>query len=732
MRGYCTCWLGCIVAVSSRFGDFEKMRMTRREFIAASVLGTAGYSASSGWSLVNAAAARLPDEDGYRLWLRYEPVDSRAGADYRKVVRQIFVSGNSPTGDVIRRELERAMPALLGTAVPLREEITAGSLFIGTPQNSKVISALCGTAELQALGDEGFVLRSGSVQNMPVTVIAANSDIGALYGSFHLLRLMQTGRSIARLDVVERPRLQLRLVNHWDNPNGSIERGYAGRSLWQWNELPEKLSPRYADYARACASIGMNGAVINNVNASGQILATENLRKVAALAAVWRPYGVRMYLSANFAAPQRLGGLATADPLDATVAAWWRAKADELYQLIPDFGGFLVKANSEGQPGPKTYGRTHAEGANCLADALAPHNGKVIWRAFVYDEDVDADRLKRAYLEFTRLDGKFRPNVAIQVKNGALDFQPREPFHPLFGALKETPIIAEIQPSQEYLGQGKHLVYLGPQWEEFLKSDTYARGTGSTVAKVLAGEVQPSRITGMASVVNPGLDANWCGHHFSQANWYACGRLSWNPELTSAQIADEWGRMTFTNDDKVVAAIQQMLLSSHETFVNYTMPLGLHHLIGGDHYAPMPWNDRAPRPDWTASYYHRAAADGIGFDRTKRGNRAVEQYYQPVCDQFNDVAQCPEKYLLWFHRCSWDHRMASGRSLWDELCTKYQSGVAEARVLQEAWQALAGKIDARRHREVAARLAIQVADAAQWRDQILEYFGRFSQRPVRR
>jgi alpha-glucuronidase len=711
------------------------MIMTRREFVAVGLAGTAGLYVGGYATRILAAepaTALPPDEDGSKLWLRYAPSED-AAKNYRKVVQRIRVDGSSAMCRIIRDELRMATTWMLTAPIqPGDAGLAEGTILVGTPASSTPVRELNWAADLRAVGDEGFLIRSVRLENKPVTVIAANTDIGALYGSFHFLRQMQTGQPLDKLNVAERPALQLRLMNHWDNPNGSIERGYAGRSLWQWNELPDKLSPRYTDYARACASIGINGAVINNVNASVQILAPDNLRKVAALADVWRPYGVRMYLSANFAAPQRLGGLATADPLDQKVMDWWKAKADEIYKLIPDFGGFLVKANSEGQPGPKTYGRTHAEGANVLADALAPHKGNVIWRAFVYDEDVDADRIKRAYLEFTRLDGQFRPNVAVQVKNGALDFQPREPFHPLFGALKETPIIAEIQPSQEYLGHAKHLVYLGPQWEQFLKSDTHAKGSGSTVAKVLAGQVQPSRITGMASVVNPGLDANWCGHHFSQANWYACGRLSWNPELSAAQIADEWTRMTFSNDAKVVTVIHQMMMSSHETFVNYTMPLGLHHLIGGDHYAPMPWNDRAPRVDWTATYYHKASGDGIGFDRTKRGNRAVEQYFPPVGDEFDDLKRCPEKYLLWFHRCAWDYRMQSGKTLWDELCAKYQQGAAQAAALQQTWQSLAGKIDARRHKEVADRLAIQVADAAKWRDQILEYFGRFSKRPIPR
>lgn len=322
--------------------------------------------------------------------------------------------------------------------------------------------------------------------------------------------------------------------------------------------------------------------------------------------------------------------------------------------------------------------------------------------------------------------------MLLQVKNGAIDFQPREPFHPLFGALKQTPVIAEIQATQEYLGQAKHLVYLGTMWKEFLDSDTHAKGSGSTVAKVLAGKIQPSHLTGMVSVANPGLDTNWCGHHFSQSNWYAFGRLAWNPELSAEKIAEEWTRLTFTNDDKAVAVLRNLMMGSRETFVNYTMPLGLHHLIGGDHYAPQPWNDRAPRADWTATYYHKAAADGIGFDRTKRGDHAVEQYFPPVCEMFDDITQCPEKYLLWFHRCAWDYQMKSGKILWDALCAKYQAGAKEVAVMQTAWQSLAGKIDARRHKEVADRLAIQAADAATWRDQILEYFGRFSKRAVPR
>jgi alpha-glucuronidase len=710
------------------------MRMSRRQFVATGLAGVAALHVPRCLSAAGFGAPleQPPEEDGYKLWLRYT-TSAAAARDYRNSVRALCVEGASPTCGIIRDEWRAAIPAMLGKAVPLDDtEWRSGTVLIGTPASSRRIRDLNWSAALEAVGSEGFIIRSTRVDGQPVTVVAANSDLGALYGSFHLLRLMQTARPIGRLDITERPALQLRLMNHWDNLNGTIERGYAGRSLWQWDDLSETLDPRYLDYARACASIGINGAVINNVNANVRILSPEYLRKVAALADVWRPLGVRVYLSANFAAPVRLGGLSTADPLEREVANWWRAKANEIYGRIPDFGGFLVKANSEGQPGPKTYGRTHADGANMLADALAPHRGNVLWRAFVYDEDVDPDRAKRAYLEFVRLDGQFRPNVAIQVKNGAIDFQPREPFHPLFGALKQTSVIAEIQATQEYTGQAKHLVYLGPMWQEFLDSDTHARGSGSTVANVLTGKVHPERITGMVSVVNPGSDTNWCGHHFSQSNWYASGRLAWNPGLSAEHIAEEWTRMTFTNDTRAVTVIRRMMLSSHETFVNYTMPLGLHHLIGGDHYAPMPWNDRAPRADWTATYYHQASAAGIGFDRTLRGNGAVGQYFPPVRDRFDDIARCPEKFLLWFHRCTWDHRMRSGKTLWAELCARYQQGAAEAAELERTWRSLGGKVDSRRHREVAERLRIQAADAAVWRDRVLEYFAGFSKRPIPR
>lgn len=704
---------------------------TRRAFVQRGLAGVAGLSLprSVAESSPDAPLPPLSPEDGYKLWLRYaDPGD--VAERYRRTVTHVVVEGASATAEVVRKEFTTAATQLLGRPIRSAPDISDGAVVVGTHENSPVIRQLGWQTDLAKAGREGYVIRTATLNDRRILAVASEGEVGSLYGAFHLLRLMQTAQPIDNLRLFERPRIQLRLLNHWDNLDGSIERGYAGRSLWKWDELPDRLRPRYTDYARANASIGINGSVVNSVNADVRMLSAEYLAKAAALANVWRPYGVRVYLSANVAAPIRLGGLKTADPLDPGVADWWKTKAAEIYKLIPDFGGFTVKANSEGQPGPKDYGRTHAEGANVLADALAPHGGHVIWRAFIYDEDVDPDRAKRAFIEFTRLDGQFRPNVLVQIKNGPIDFQPREPFHPLFGALPATPIVAEIQPTQEYLGQAKHLVYLGTMWEEFLGADTHAKGQGSTVAKVIAGDVLPYRVTGLAAVVNPGEDTNWCGHHFSQSNWYAAGRLAWNPELPAGRIADEWIRMTFTNDAKTVQTIRTLMMGSREAFVNYTMPLGLHHLIGGDHYAPLPENARAPRADWTAIYYHQASAEAIGFDRTMKGNRAVGQYFPPVRDMFDRLDTCPEEYLLWFHRCRWNYRMKSGRTLWAAMCAKYSAGARQAAGMQATWQALGDRIDPRRHKEVADRLAIQAADAVKWRDRILEYFQGFSGLPI--
>ena len=677
-------------------------------------------------------AVGLHAETGYDLWLRYPrltDVDQRAS--YRQSATAIVVPQQSPTADVIAAEIQRALRGLLGVDVPrVSRARSDGAVIVGTPSMSPLVAALGWTDALARLGDEGYVIRSTTVDGHAATVIASSGEAGALYGVFHWLRLMQMHQPLAHIDITERPRLERRLLNHWDNLDGSIERGYAGRSLW-W---PDRADQRVHDYARANASVGINGAVINSVNANPQSLSAPLLRRAADIARILRPYRIRVYLAANFAAPKMIGGLTTDDPLDATVARWWRAKADEIYRLIPDFGGFVVKANSEGQPGPQDYGRTHADGANVLADAVAPHGGIVMWRAFVYDADVDPDRVKRAYAEFVPLDGRFRENVFAQVKNGPLDFQPREPFHPLFGAMPKTPLMAELQITQEYLGQANHLVYLAPMWKEFLDADTYAQGAGSLVAKVIDGSLERPgvsigegrRRTGIAGVANTGRDGNWSGHDFAQANWYAFGRLAWDPGLGAGAIADEWIGMTWGHDPALVSTIRSIMLDSREAYVHYTMPLGLHHLIGGNHYAPMPENTDPRRADWSATYYHRADGSGIGYDRTRRGSGAVDQYRSPLRELWSDPATTPEELLLWFHRLPWDYRMKSGRTLWDELVLSYSRGAEEAKGLETRWTTLRGKVDEERYQAVLAKLRRQAEDAAAWRDAGLAYFRTFA------
>jgi alpha-glucuronidase len=539
---------------------------------------------------------------------------------------------------------------------------------------------------------------------------------------FALLRELQMQRPIASLATTGVPRIRRRMLDHWDNLDGSVERGYAGASLWDWSRLPGTLSPRYRDYARANASIGINGVVLTNVNANARALTPEYLAKVAALANVFRPYGITVYLTARFSAPIEIGGLKTADPLDSAVRAWWRTKADEIYRYIPDFGGFLVKANSEGQPGPQDYGRSHADGANMLADAVAPFGGVVMWRAFVYSNEQPDDRAKQAYSEFKPLDGKFRDNVLLQVKNGALDFQPREPFHPLFGAMPHTPLVMEVQITKEYLGFATHLAYLGTLYQEVLRADTYVRGPGSTVAKV---------ITGLAGVANIGTDRNWSGSQFDQANWYAFGRLAWNPAASAEDIGRDWVRMTFTNDATFVARVVDMMMKSRQAVVDYMTPLGLHHLMAeGHHYGPQPWFDGGKRADWTPVYFHRADAQGIGFDRSASGSNAVAQYAAPVAAEFGDIKRVPEEYLLWFHHVPWGYRMHSGRSLWDELVYRYTHGVEVVREMRKTWDEVGSQVDAERRQQIAAFLKIQEKEAKWWRDACITYFQTFSQRPI--
>ncbi|WP_394677149.1 alpha-glucuronidase [uncultured Sphingobacterium sp.] len=561
--------------------------------------------------------------------------------------------------------------------------------------------------------------------------VIAGQSVGILYAVYHLLRLQETGVGIPRSGWVEIPSYDIRVLNHWDNLDGTIERGYAGHSLWNWGELPNKLSSRYEQYGRANASIGINATVLNNVNASSDLLKTDYLIKVKALADVFRKYGIKVYVSINFSSPQNIGGLTNSDPLNQEVKRWWKSKVKEIYALIPDFGGFLVKANSEGQPGPQDYGRTHADGANMLADALSPYGGIVFWRAFVYHPTKD-DRAKQAYQEFVPLDGEFRDNVILQVKNGPIDFQPREPFNPLLGAMPNTAKMLEFQLTQEYLGFSNHLVYLAPLFKEVLDSDTYANGKGQTVSKLTGSRGHLGGKTAIAAVANIGLDTNWTGHHFAQANWYAFGRLAWNNNLSSAQIADEWIRMTFTGVEEFVEPVKKLMLESREVAVDYMMPLGLHHLFAFEHhYGPEPWGDiPGGRPDWMPWYYHNADSVGLGFDRTVNGSRAVTQYNPPLDKIYGNISTCPENLLLWFHHVSWNYRMNSGNTLWTELCFRYDHGVQKVREFQKVWDRMERYIDRSRFSDVQAKLRIQARDAVWWKDACLQYFQCFSRQPI--
>jgi len=670
-------------------------------------------------------------EDGYRLWLRYDKISNPTLlSTYQSQVTAVYAEGHSEILNVAKEELTHGFSGLLDRKITVASTLTDNSIVIGTPQSSPLIASLQ-LSQLEQLSSEGFTIFSRKIKEKNCIIIAANTDAGVLYGSFHLLQLAQTQQKIINLAVISSPRIQIRILNHWDNLTRTVERGYAGFSIWKWHLLPGYIDPRYKDYARANASIGINGTVVNNVNANAQILTKEYLQKVAALAKVFRAYGIKIYLSARFSAPIEIGKLKTADPLQPEVKEWWKKKVDEIYTYIPDFGGFVVKANSEGQPGPQNYQRTHADGANMLADALAPHKGIVMWRAFVYSNETPIDRTKQAYNEFKPFDGQFKGNVIVQVKNGPLDFQPREPFHPLFGALPKTPAMMEFQLTQEYLGQGTTLVYQAPLIKEVLDADTYRNGKGTTVASVIDGSAEKHTLSGIAGVANIGDDRNWCGHPFAQSNWYAYGKLAWDPSISSDKIAADWIRMTFTNDPAFVSTTKKMMLASRETVVNYMTPLGLHHIMGdGHHYGPSPWSDRLGRADWNPVYYHRADTAGIGFDRTEKGSNALEQYAPEVRKIYQDPATCPEEYLLWFHHVSWKQPLRSGKTLWEELCAKYYGGVEEVRSMQKNWELLKGKVDEERFSHVRMLLAVQEKEAVWWRNACLLYFSTFSRIPI--
>jgi alpha-glucuronidase len=645
-------------------------------------------------------------EDGHQLWLR--------GQSAHQV--KVICSGNSATLNIARQELERGWQGKAGASVVLKIKSD------------------------KSLKEDGYRLTTEGVE--------ASTELGILYGVYELLRCQRTGQP--GRNEVSNPSYERRLLNHWDNLDGTIERGYAGLSIFWRNEkdyltVTEQDKILWQEYARANASIGINGAVLNNVNSSPQMLAGKTLKKAKAIADVLRPYGMKTYLSVNFSSPMKLDGLKTSDPFDTEVIKWWENKIKEIYTLIPDFGGFLVKANSEGQPGPQDYGRTHADGANMMADALKPYGGIVMWRAFVYKPQ-EKDRARQAYAEFMPLDGQFRENVIIQVKNGPVDFQPREPFSPLFGAMKKTSVMPELQITQEYLGHSIQLVYLSPMWEECLQSDTYQEGAGSTVARSTDGSIYPQKYTAIAGVANIGLDTNWSGHPFAQANWYAFGRLAWNNQLTSERIADEWIRLTFTPlvknqpaisntsdwQDSFLAPVKRMMLQSREAAVNYMMPLGLHHIFAANHhYGPGPWYaPKNVRADWTPPYYHQADTNGIGFDRTRNGSNAVSQYHEPLSSQFDKLETCPEIYLLWFHHLPWDYKMKNGRILWDELCYHYDKGLQQVREFQKIWDKAEPYVDEQRFRKVQSKLRRQCRDAQIWKDACLLYFQQFSRRPI--
>jgi alpha-glucuronidase len=648
----------------------------------------------------------LNAQDGHELWLRNKVA----------VPVKVVSSKNSAIINVAIQELQQGWQGQPGGTVSLTIK------------------------KEDAIKGDGFRLKN--------TAIQANTEKGILYGAYELLRRQQTSETVT--NEVVNPSYEFRVLDHWDNPDGSIERGYAGNSIFWRKNYPFAVTDNdkqlWKEYARANASIGINGSVLNNVNASPLILTADYLNRVKAIADVLRPYGIKTYLSIKFSSPMLLDKLKTADPLDPEVIAWWKKKVKEIYNLVPDFGGFLVKASSEGQPGPQDYGRSHADGANMLADALKPYNGIVMWRAFVYSAN-DKDRAKQAYNEFMPLDGQFRDNVIIQVKNGPVDFQPREPFSPLFGAMKRTSVMPEFQITQEYLGHSIHLVFLSTMWEECLQSDTYQDGKGSTVARCTDGTVYPQHYTAIAGVSNIGLDTNWCGNHFAQANWYAFGRLAWNNGLKSEQIADEWLKLTFydersskgnivkqpsTWEKDFLVPVKKMMLESREAAVNYMMPLGLHHIMSANgHYGPGPWwAPKGVRADWTPPYYHQASTDGIGFDRSKTGSDAVSQYHEPLASRFNDLATCPDNLLLWFHHLPWNYKMKDGRSLWDELCYRYDKGVNEVRSFQKTWDRVEPFVDSTRFGDVQRNLRQECINAVLWKDACLQYFQQFSHMPI--
>ncbi|WP_299163844.1 alpha-glucuronidase family glycosyl hydrolase [uncultured Eudoraea sp.] len=685
------------------------------------------------FALLSIAISSSQTPAGYDLWLEYSEIrEPTILSEYQKVTNSIFFSGGNSILLNAEKELVKGLDAMLGQASDIQDSPNLSNTMWVVKKdglNQELQSALKGYFE--QIGKEGFIIKSVSVDGKNILLISANADTGILYGVFKFLQLMKMQKSLDEINLIEAPKIDLRMLNHWDNLDRTIERGYAGFSLWNWQKLPKYIDQRYKDYARANASIGINATVLTNVNANALVLTSAYLEKVAALADVFRPYGIKVYLTARFSAPIEIGGLNTADPLDKDVIKWWNNKVTEVYKYIPDFGGFLVKANSEGQPGPQNYGRTHVDGANMLATALKPFDGLVIWRAFVYSETDATDRAKQAFTEFVPYDGNFLDNVLVQVKNGPIDFQPREPFHPMFGAMPNTPLVMEFQITQEYLGFSSHLVFLPKLYEEVLDAETYRKGKNSTVAKVIDGSLFNKKISGMAGVANIGTDMNWTGHPFAQANWYGYGRLAWDPYLSSETIAEEWLRLTYSNNSEFVKPVKRIMIASREAVVNYMTPMGLHHLMDtGHHYGPGPWVGDLSRPEWNPTYYHNADKNGIGFDRTPTGSNATSQYAPEIAKIFNDPETCPEEYLLWFHHLPWDYELKNGRILWDALALKYQKGVDQVEEMISTWKQVKTYISDDQYNEVRMLLEIQLQEAKWWRNASLLYFQTFSGREL--
>lgn len=674
-----------------------------------------GWRVLAGVIGLTALAGGAQAEDGYDLWLRYRPVEDAAlRAGYLEHCRAIVVADDDPVIQSAADELERGLTGML-TVAPGRDE--GGPNLVSGIEPGTVLLRIA-ESEPKADASDGFRVRTIRNSEGSRIVIAGDSPSGTLYGVFALLRQMQLREPIDSLNIRESPTNPLRMVNHWDNINGGIERGYAGRSLWKWEDLPE-LDPRYRDYARMLASVGLNGTVLNNVNASTgklpgwRLITPEYLPKVVALAGVFRQYGIKTYLSVSWDSPRTIGGLDTTDPQEPAVRQWWAKKADEIYALIPDFGGFLIKADSEGQPGPYAYGRTHAEGANMLAEALKPHGGIVLWRAFVYGHKA-TDRARHAYDNFAPLDGDFADNVLIQIKNGPIDFQVREPVSPLFGKMPETNLIMELQITQEYTGFSTHLCYLVPMWKEVLDFDICAKGCDTPVKQIVSGETFNYANAGITGVINTGSDRNWTGHHLAQANTYGFGRLTWDPDLSSKEIAVEWTRLTFGNDPGVVDTITGMLLNSWEIYEAYTSPLGVGVICHGNHYDPAP----ARR-----TYYTGAKKTGVGFDRTvATGSGYADQYPEQVTAKYESIESCPDELLLFFHHVPYTHQLHSGKTVIQHIYDSHFEGVERAQKLRDQWKTLKDKVDDERYRHVLGRLNKQIDHAKVWRDSINSYF----------